>query len=183
MRWLTYFILAYVMLGIQSGVSAFIPPYNGAAPNFVLLAAIFIALNAPRDAALLGCFALGVLQDLLTQQTLGVYPLAYGIVGLLVSGAQRLVHREHPVTHFSMALTGSVVVTLVLVLNGMLHPAIVRSGDVLVKVRPPIGPQIYSMLYTALLAPIVLGVLQRTRRAFAFAPGRRNRLTGIASRA
>jgi rod shape-determining protein MreD len=183
MRWLTYFILAYVMLGIQSGISAYIPPYNGSAPNLVLLAAIFIAINAPRDAALLGCFALGVMQDLLTQQTLGVYPLAYGLVGVLVSGAQPLVHREHPVTHFSMALTGGVVVTLVLYLNGMLHPAIVRSGDIITKVRPPLGPMIYSMLYTAILAPFVLGILQRTRRAFAFAPGRRNRLSGLASRA
>jgi hypothetical protein len=100
-----------------------------------------------------------------------------------VSGAQPLVHREHPVTHFSMALTGGIIVTLVLVLNGLLHPEIVRSGDVLVKLRPPVGPLVYSTLYTALLSPFVLGLLQRTRRAFAFAPGRRNRLTGLASRA
>jgi hypothetical protein len=82
-----------------------------------------------------------------------------------------------------MALTGGIVVMLVLWLQGMLHPAIVRSGDLLVKVRPPVGPMVYSMLYTALLAPFVLGLLQRTRKAFAFAPGRRNRLTGLASRA
>ncbi|HTL31084.1 MAG TPA: rod shape-determining protein MreD, partial [Tepidisphaeraceae bacterium] len=128
-------------------------------------------------------FALGVLQDLLTQQTLGVYPLAYGIVGILVSGAQPLVHREHPVTHFSMALTGGIVVTIVLWLHGLLHPALVRQGEMVTKVRAPIGPLIYSLLYTAILAPIVLGILQRTRRAFAFAPGRRNRLGGLVSRA
>jgi hypothetical protein len=82
-----------------------------------------------------------------------------------------------------MALTGGIVVTIVLWLHGLLHPAIVRSGELLVKVRPPIAPLVYSTLYTALLSPIVLGLLQRTRRAFAFAPGRRNRLSGLASRA
>src|SRR2546429_9086475 len=62
MRWLAYFIFAYLVLALQIGLAPYLA-YQGAAPNFVLLAVVFIAINAPRDAAPLGCFSPGVLQD------------------------------------------------------------------------------------------------------------------------
>ena len=62
---------------------------SAAPPNLVLLAALFVALNAPRKSALLGCFAMGLMQDLLTQQTLGLYALSYGMVGVMVIGRNR----------------------------------------------------------------------------------------------
>jgi hypothetical protein len=37
----------------------------------------------------------------------------------------------------------------------------------------PLGEQFAAALYTALLAPAVLGMLQRMKRAFAFKPRRR----------
>ncbi len=50
MRWLPYFILAYVALGVQVGLGHYVS-YKGAAPNLVLVAAVFIGLNAPPPAA------------------------------------------------------------------------------------------------------------------------------------
>src|SRR5947209_11369077 len=105
MRWLAYFIFAYVVLALQIGLAPYLA-YQGAAPNFVLLAVVFIAINAPRDAALLGSFSLGVLQDLLTQQTPGLFALSYGLLALAAVGMQHVVYREHPLTHFSVALAG-----------------------------------------------------------------------------
>src|SRR5204862_1426264 len=67
MRWLSYFILAYLMLGLQAGLAPYVRA-GGAPPNFVLLTALFIALNAPRDASLLGCFGLGLMQDLRSEE-------------------------------------------------------------------------------------------------------------------
>src|SRR5215212_2628538 len=60
-RGISYVILAYVALGAQIGLSAFIR-VGGAPPNLVLLAALFVALNAPKEPALLGCFGLGLIQ-------------------------------------------------------------------------------------------------------------------------
>ena len=48
MRWFVYFIVAYVMLGLQAGVAPFVR-LGGAPVNLVLLTALFIALNAPRS--------------------------------------------------------------------------------------------------------------------------------------
>src|SRR5438874_13497519 len=97
MRWFAYCILAYVAIALQIGLAPYVR-YRDAAPNLVLLAAVFVALNAPRDAALLGCFCLGVLQDLVTQQQPGLFALSYGLTGMLVFAAHQAVYREDPLT-------------------------------------------------------------------------------------
>src|SRR5687768_9200547 len=102
MRWLPYFILAYVALGVQVGLGHYVA-MRGASPNVVLVAAVFIGLYAPRETALLGCFGMGLMQDLLTRQPLGLFALSFGLVGLLVAGVQQLVDREHPLTHAALA--------------------------------------------------------------------------------
>jgi rod shape-determining protein MreD len=177
MRWFAYFILAYFAIALQIGLSPYVQ-YRGAAPNLVLLAVVFIALNAPRDAALLGCFCLGVLQDLVTQQQLGLFAFSYALVGLLVFGLHQVVYREHPLTHFSMALVGGVVTTCVLLLHGWIHPPspAVAAGagqPALPAIRLSPATEFVRAAYTAVLAPVVLGLLQRARKVFAFQPQRR----------
>jgi rod shape-determining protein MreD len=161
MRWITYFILAYVALAIQVGAGPYIS-WSGSPPNLVLLVVIFIAVNAPREPALLGCVCLGFMQDLLTQSPLGVYALSYGLVGMFVVSTQQLVYREHPLTHFSLALMGGLLTAAVLMLQGLIH----RPG-------PGAWALVVTTIYTAILSPLVLGLLQRIRRPFAFQPTRR----------
>ena len=167
MRWFTYFILAYLAIGLQLGAGDLMS-IAGAKPNLVLLAVIFIAINAPRDAALLGCFALGLLQDLLTLEPLGLYALAYGIVGMFVVSTQQLVYREHPLTHFSLALAGGLVVNVLLLAEGW--------------IRGPLTPPTLlftTTIYTAVLAPFVLSILQRVKKVFVFQPKRRVQGSGL----
>ena len=73
MRWLSYFILAYLALGAQVAVRPFVS-VGEAVPNFLLMIVVFLAMNAPREPALLGCFFLGLMQDLLTLQALARGP-------------------------------------------------------------------------------------------------------------
>jgi rod shape-determining protein MreD len=163
MRWLPYFILAYLMLGLQIGIIDYVSIGNsGAWPNLVLLAAIWIAINAPRDAALLGCFGLGLIQDLTSQQNLGIFAFSYGLVAMFTVSTQQVVYRGHPLTHFSLALVGMFMTSLVILIHG-LYPG------------PRVSPMtlFYSSLYTAVLAPFVLGLLGRIRKLFAFQPIRR----------
>lgn len=176
MRWMAYFILAYLALGFQIGLGGFIHVWN-AAPNLVLLAAIFIAINAPQEAALLGCFCMGLMQDLVTQSPLGVYAMAYGLVAMFVVSTQQLVYHEHPLTHVSLALVGGAVTSTVLWVQGWVHPPgpamTLPDGTLVAAVR--LAPLVLfkSVLYTAVVAPLLLGGLQRIRRVFAFDPPRR----------
>ncbi|HXE53197.1 MAG TPA: rod shape-determining protein MreD [Tepidisphaeraceae bacterium] len=175
MRWLTFAIFAYLTVALQIGLGPFVG-YHGATPNLVLLAAVFIALYAPRDAALLGCFVLGALQDMVTIQQPGLYALSYGLVALFVTGTQQMVYRDHPLTHFSLALVGGLVTEFILVLHGYIHPPAARMGDVhivLPAIRLSATTLLIGALYTAILAPIAFAPLQRTKPWFGFQPGRR----------
>jgi rod shape-determining protein MreD len=165
MRWASYFILAYLALGIQIGAGEFLR-VGGAKPDLVLLAVIYIAINAPREAALGGAFGMGLMVDLVGLGPLGLYAFAYGIVAMFVVSMQEVVYREHPMAHLFIALIASLLVSTIGLVHGWLHPPLL-----------PLGVQFKTALYTAILAPIVLGILQRLKKGFAFKPRRRLGLT------
>lgn len=176
MRWIAYFILAYVAVALQIGLAPFLR-YKGAAPNLVLVAAVFVALNAPRDAALLGCFCLGVMQDLVTQQPPGLHALSYGLTAMLVFGANQVVYREHPLTHFTMILVGGLITAAVLLLHGWVYPPSPKmtmpGGPTLPAIRLSAATELIRAAYTAVLGVALMWLLQRGRKAFAFQPQRR----------
>jgi len=164
MRWPAFFILAYLTLGLQQGLSGYMRVGRGQ-PDLVLLVAIFIAANAPRNPALLACFALGAMQDLLTQNPWGFNAFTYGLVGVFVIATHELVYREHILTHFSLALIGSWIVAVMILLHrwvyGMLH-----ANSKLT--RPSIVSLLTGSLYTAVLAIPVTLLLLKMRKSFGF---------------
>ena len=163
MRWPAYFILVYLAVGVQVGAGEFLRVGN-ARPDLVILAVIFIAVNAPRDAALLGAFGIGLVQDLVSLSPLGVYALSYSLVAMFTVSTQELVYRAHPLTHFSLALVGGLLSATVIAIHGWIRGPSAAVTDLFT-----------SALYTALLAPFVLGLLNLTRKAFAFSRRRRLR--------
>lgn len=161
MKWLPYFILAYVMTGLQIGLAGHLQ-FHGAAPNLILIAAVFIAVNAPRQPALLGCFGLGLIQDMVTLQPPGTYALGYALLALFVASAKEIGYRDHPVTH--------VVVTF---LGGLLSGAVLLVGGWIRHEGTTVGQVMLTALYSAVLAPLVLWLLQRLRGVFSFTQPRR----------
>ena len=156
MRWAAYFILAYVAIGLQIGAGEY-ARVGAARPDLMLLAVVFIAIHAPRDAALLGCFGIGFVKDVTTLGPLGLYALAYSLVGMFVVSTQELVYRAHPVTHFSLGFAGSLLAGFVVLIHGWIRGPAASVAEVF-----------GSALYTALLAPFVLGGLNLLKGAFAF---------------
>lgn len=161
MRWLSWLILAYLVLGLQSGLSGYLG-WNHVPPNLVLIVVIFLSLNAPREPALAGAFVVGLMQDVLTQEPMGTYALTCGLVTLMVQASQPVVYRDHPLTHFSLTLGGCVVSSLVLLVQGMIWPP-----------RPQIMTLVTYCLYTAALAPVLLWPLGKLKWLFAFQPPRK----------
>jgi rod shape-determining protein MreD len=176
MRWFTFFLLAYFAVGFQTGVAR-AASVHGAAPNLVLLAVVFIAMNAPRQAALGGAIFLGALQDLTTQGTMGLYAFSYGLVGLFIVAAQQAVYREHPLTQFSITLIAGIITAMVLAIHGWIRPPDIGRpldpGEVATVLSAPVLPLFYSALYSAILAPIFIGILQKSSRVFRFQSARR----------
>lgn len=161
MRWLPFILLAYVMLGLQIGLGGL--PRAGAV-NFVLIAAVFLSLNATRSVAVPACFGLGLLQDLAGIGPIGTFALIYSIVAMLIAGTDRALSAEHPLTHFVITLAGGVVTAIVL----WLHGKVAKYG-----VPMPLGPGLVSAFYSAVVAMPALWVLNRMRRYFRFRIGQR----------
>jgi rod shape-determining protein MreD len=177
MRWFSYIILAYLAVALQIGLAPYVA-YRGAAPNLVLLAVVFIAVNAPRDAALLGCFLLGFFQDLVTQQQPGLFAFSYGLVALLVVGTQQVVYKDHPLTHFSLAMAAGFMTAVIIILHDRIRPPVLKTvdGKAIRAIRPSATIELTRVLYTAILAPVLLGVLRKAKGIFGFQSGRRNRM-------
>ena len=166
MRWFPFFILAYIALGIQFGLSGYGILLNR--PNLVLVVAIFVAVSAQRNAAVLACLLLGLTQDLLTHQSpLGLTAFAYGLIGLVVVNTQEIVDRNHFLTHIFLGLLGGLLYGMIVYLHGwiynMIHPAQKLT-------HASIGSLVLAAFYTALLAPFVMGLLRRMKRMFGFRP-------------
>jgi rod shape-determining protein MreD len=156
MRWPAYLILVYLAVGLQIGLGEYLR-VDGAKPDLVLLAVIFIAINAPRDAALLGAFGIGLVQDLVTLSPLGLYALAYSVVALVTVNVQELVAKGHPIAQFVLALTGGLLAAAVILIHGWIRGP-----------SASVSQLAGGALYTALLAPLLLGLLHRARKAFGF---------------
>ena len=163
MRWFPVLVLAYVAIGIQAGVSGEVR-VHGFGPNLGLLVIVFIALNAPRESALLACVLVGGMQDLATQQAPGLFALSFGLVGWLIVGMQNVVYREHPLTHTTLVLIGGIISGMVIWIHGRV-----------VVPRESITLLLGTAIYTAILAAPALWALQRSRRAFGMRMQRRGR--------
>jgi rod shape-determining protein MreD len=159
MRWTSFFILAYLMLGLQAGLNSALAWHN-AAPDLPLLAVVFICMNAPRDAALLGSFVLGAMQDLTSQGTPGLWAFSYGLVAMFVVSARTAVYRRHPLSSFLLTLMAGLMIAIVFSSHDWLHP--------LGEIRTSASIYFISAIYTALLAPFILPIFQHLERAFAF---------------
>jgi rod shape-determining protein MreD len=158
MRWPAFFILVYLAVGLQIGMGDFVRIGGaGARPDLVLLAVIFIAIHAPRDAALLGAFTIGLVKDMTTLSPLGLYAIAYSLVGMFIVSTQEYVYRAHPVTHVTLGFVGSLLAGAVVLIHGWIKGPPASLGEVF-----------GSALYTALLAPLILGALNLAKGAFSF---------------
>jgi rod shape-determining protein MreD len=164
MNWLAFAILSYVALGVQVALRGFVE-VGGAGPNFVLLVVVFLAINGTRDQSLIGSFVLGLMQDLLTLHPIGTWAVAYALVAVFVFSTQEIVYRDHPLTHFSLALLGGILCGVVLTLHAWLYPMIHGNGSTQGGV---VAGFFGGALYTAILAPILIGPLQRMKALFGF---------------
>ena len=102
------------------------------------------------------------MQDLATQQPPGLYALIYGLVGWVITSVQQVVYQDHPLTHAVLTLFGGLVMTVVLYLQGRL-----------VGQRVGLSVLLGITIYSALLAPLLLWVLNRFRPLFGFELRRR----------
>ena len=106
MRWTVFFILAYLLIGLQTSLAPLLR-IDFVAPNLLMILAVYIALHTSGTTASYACLLLGLAVDLTTP-----YPLADGVrdaailgpnmIGFVFGGwivlqLRNLVYRDSPV--------------------------------------------------------------------------------------
>jgi rod shape-determining protein MreD len=103
MRWLTFMLLAALMLTLQSTVAPHLALF-GARPDLLLPVVVFFALHAPPRDAIVGGWLIGLCADLMSVERLGLIALSYVLVATGVVSVREHLFRYSHVTQFVVAL-------------------------------------------------------------------------------
>lgn len=163
MRWLPFLIIAYLVVSIQFAMGGILQQYQST-PNLVLLLVIFIGLHAPLDAALLACFALGFMHDIISAHGIGTYALAYSLIGALAFQLRSIMYADHVATHFTITILLGITLILYVMFRHW-----VRSFYFVDEYAINFWQQFVGVLITAFLALPTIYFLRKIRRTFHFA--------------
>ncbi|UCG15905.1 MAG: rod shape-determining protein MreD [Phycisphaerales bacterium] len=166
MRWLTFVVCAVVVVTLQVTVAHRLEWY-GAQPQWILVLAVFFALNGRSVDVLIGVWILGAVADLHTMARFGLLSLSYGLTGAVVYRAREYLYREHPVTQFCVTFIVCLLIEFGLSIYRISSTG-AAPGAVSVMARQPL----FVSLYTALWAVPIHLVLLRFHRALGIMPAR-----------
>ena len=167
MRWLTFGILAVAVLTLEVTVAPLLE-WHGARPQWLLMLAVFYALNGRSVDVLIGAWILGLLYELHTSpEYVGLFSLAFSLVALVVYGMREFLFREHPLTHFLVTFTACLLIQIVLDVH-----RVIEFGDSTGGFWDLAREALLTALVTALFALPVHFVLLRLHRTLGIMPAR-----------
>lgn len=175
MHWMAFGILLYVTTVLQTAFAPFLA-VHGVRPDFLAIVAVYYALIARREDALLACWFIGLAADLTglgyaRHSSVGVAALSMGLAGLVVVAVRDLTFRDSVVTQllftFAVCMMHSVLVGLFAWYAAANRPA---AWDV-------VQWSLYTAIYTALLAPYGHWLLRRMRNMLGLAASGRVRIS------
>ena len=161
MRVLPFAILALAALVLQVAVAPHLALTSARyQPQLPVILMVFISLYARSDPALLGSWTLGLLVDLASVGPLGGFAFSYALCSLGILAVRSSLFRGHPMSHFILTFA-SATFAEILVLVRLLLPDRVQPHALL------LAPLAIG-LYTALLAPYAMLLLNLFRRSLRF---------------
>jgi rod shape-determining protein MreD len=177
MRWIVFVVFALVGLVFDTGFSEVlrIEKLGHVRPSLCAVVAVFVALSAPRTAALWACLILGLLLDLSHPLTIaenrvvyliGPFALGYSLGGWLVLAGRPMVFRRRPLTIGVMTvgylLAAQVVAVSLYLIRGQgwyPGPALFWTDTTALA---ELGVRLLGVLYSGLLAIPVGWLLVQT---------------------
>ncbi|MGC8625588.1 MAG: rod shape-determining protein MreD [Phycisphaerae bacterium] len=159
MRWITFFLLLYFATALQAAHLAQWSEFGYFHIEYIFMLAVFYALFAEKNSALLAGFWCGLMYDLTGQSLVGLEAIVAGMIALGIVSIRMHIFRtsvlgQMVITFFAVLafLAGRLVLThLALVLAGRPVPITNVLGDT--------GIILSSSLYTAVVAPWVFKAL------------------------
>ncbi len=174
MRWVAFGILLYVAAVLQTAVVPFVA-VHGIRPNLLVILAVYYALGARSQDAMLACWTIGLVTDLASHSVgghsnVGLHALALGLIAVGIVRVREYTFRNSVVTHLVFTF-GS---TLLLSLATGVHVFWIRDD----WSRPGglFWSAMYTAIYTSVLAPYGHWCLHRSRNLLGIGPTGRLRV-------
>jgi rod shape-determining protein MreD len=131
--------------------------WAGARPDLLVPIVVFAALFAPESSPALGiAWAVGLMRDLGTAGPLGQFALIYLVIGWTIAACRPFLFREHPLTQAAVGAAGAAAA-------GLASAACTSAFAGGVPLALCLTRTAASALATALLAPVAVTLLSRTR--------------------
>jgi rod shape-determining protein MreD len=167
MRWLTFFLLLYLMMAAQTSRLGGIPATGGAIwpfIEFVPLLAVFYALYASAEAAPLAALLCGLSYDLMMMDFVGTSLVPMALVGWLIVRIRLSIFREHFISQVVMTLLGLLTFATFSVIFRRLIGAPLEGNSMLSH----LGYHAGNALYTAMVAPLLFYLFFRIQHLLGF---------------
>jgi rod shape-determining protein MreD len=176
MRWLTFFLLLYVMMAAQTSRLGGIPstPAAGGAAigstviwpyiEFVPLLAVFYALYASAEGAPLAALFCGLSYDLAQMDFVGTSLIPMALVGWLIVRIRLSIFREHFISQVVITLLGVLAFAAMSVVFRRLIGASLEGNSMIGH----FGYHAGNALYTAMVAPVLFYLFFRIQHMLGF---------------
>jgi len=169
MRWLSFVILAYVGIVLQTTVAERLE-ISHIRPDLMFIIAVHYALHAVSPDAMIAAWLLGFVVDLCGQGQLGVFAFGYGVTALFVVQLRDSMFRDHPLTSLFVTLVCTWLVHLLAGIHFLLTHAQAHRSWVEMLLHST-----YTAMYSAAVAPYLHWLLGRLRGLLGLASPRRLR--------
>ncbi len=156
MKWYLLILLSFLFVTFEV---AFPPSWQlgNSHPEFALLLAVYLVLNARRADTLYAAWLIGLTKDLFSTGRLGTHSLIYLAGALLLLRLRRHLYREEILVQIAVAFAAVFLANMAYLLQlSLLMPGI-ELGDHLRRV-------LVATLYSTACAPIVFLLLDAIRR-------------------
>jgi len=131
--------------------------WAGARPDLLVPIVVFAALFAPEPSHAFGmAWGIGLMRDLGTAGPLGQYALIYLVLAVSISSMRSFLFREHPLTQAAVGGLGAAAA-------GLASAACTAAFAGGIPLSLCIARTASSAFATALLAPVAVTLLSRTR--------------------
>jgi rod shape-determining protein MreD len=160
MHWLTFFILAYAAVALQSTALGALTgtPVGGATVNLLLALGVYYAFSARRAEAPWACLACGLFADLASEYPFGVFTATFALAGWAVTRVRAQLFGEHPL---SVLVVTAVLTAAVELVAGA--AALLRCQGTAHLWGRLVGTSLLTAVLTALAAVPLHWLLRRQR--------------------
>jgi rod shape-determining protein MreD len=159
MRWLTFFLLLYFATALQAAHLAQWSELGYFHIEYIFMLAVFCALFAEKDSALLACFWCGLMYDLTGQSLVGLEAILAGMIALGIVSVRMHIFRNSVLGQMVITFTSVLLFLAGRLLFGHLALAFAGRPAPFINIIQYIGIILSSSLYTAVVAPWVFRAL------------------------